>query len=101
MTFGWFLLPQQYQDRYTTFSNIAENMNNVSSGRIVIWKAGIQMIIAKPIMGIGAGAFPWAFSSGEFGPPQHMRSHNLYIEIFSTMGILGVVAWLFFYYTFL
>jgi len=98
---GWFLLPQQYQDRYMLFSEVDENMNEVSSGRIDIWKAGVRMIPANPILGVGAGAFRWAYASGEYGPPQFMQSHNLYIQLASSMGIVGVTAWLFFIITFL
>lgn len=96
MIIGWYILPQQYQDRYMKFSEVGEDINEVSSGRWEIWLSGIKMIPANPIFGVGAGAFMWACSSGEFGPPRHMQSHNLYIQIISTMGIIGVMSWLFF-----
>lgn len=96
---GWFLLPQQYHDRYMRFSEVGDNLNDVSSGRVDIWLSGIRMIPTNPITGVGAGAFAWACSSGEFGPPRFMQSHNLYIEIISSMGIIGVIAWLFFILT--
>lgn len=97
---GWFLLPQQYHDRYMRFAEVGEDMNDVSSGRIEIWLSGLRMIPANPIFGVGAGAFAWANSTGEFGTPLFMQSHSLYIEIISTMGIVGVFAWLFYIITF-
>ena len=42
----------------------------------------------------------WANISGEYGPPSSLQAHSLYIQIFSTMGIVGVSAWLFFIITF-
>lgn len=96
---GWLLLPQQYRDRYMRFSEVGDDMNDVSSGRLDIWLSGIKMIPSNPVTGVGAGAFAWACGSGEFGPPRFMQSHNLYIEIISSMGIVGVAAWLFFILT--
>jgi O-antigen ligase len=99
MIVGWIILPQQYHDRYMRFSEVGEDMNDVSSGRIDIWISGIKMIPTNPITGVGAGAFAWACATGDFGPPRFMQSHNLYIEIISSMGIIGVIAWLFFILT--
>ncbi len=92
MIVGWVSLPDQYRERYMLFSEISQDVDQVSSGRWEIWKAGINMIPDRPILGVGAGAFAWAYGSGRYGPPQHMQSHNLYIEIFATMGIIGFIA---------
>ncbi len=96
---GWFMLPDQYQDRYATLVD-AEDMNDTSSGRIDIWEAGLSMIVNRPILGVGAGAFRWAAASGAFGYGRFMQAHNLFIQIAATTGLIGLFVWLAFAYNF-
>jgi O-antigen ligase len=56
------------------------------------------MIIGRPLLGVGAGAFPWAYGSGDFGPPQMMSPHNVYIQVLATTGLVGFTAWVIFLY---
>ncbi|HUV30010.1 MAG TPA: O-antigen ligase family protein [Acidobacteriota bacterium] len=93
---AWFALPEQYQARYARFTELGEDINDVSSGRWEIWQAGLRMVPEHPILGVGAGAFAWANASGRFGRAQWMQSHNLYIEVLATTGILGFAAWFYF-----
>jgi len=93
---AWYAMPHQYQARYERFSEISTDVNQASSGRWEIWAAGLQMITAHPIIGIGAGAFPWAYSSGDYGHPQFMKSHNVYIQVAATTGLAGLSIWAFF-----
>lgn len=92
----WQVMPDQYQARYERFFEISKDVNRASSGRWEIWKAGIRMTISHPILGVGAGAFSWAYASGDFGPPQRMESHNILIQVLATTGIVGLGAWLLF-----
>jgi putative inorganic carbon (hco3(-)) transporter len=92
----WQVMPDQYRTRYMEFSETGENINHVSSGRWEIWQAGLQMIVARPVLGVGAGAFPWAYASGNFGPPKFMEPHNIYIQVLATTGIVGTAIWVFF-----
>lgn len=94
----WTVMPQQYRDRYAEFTEVADNINAVSSGRWEIWKAGVHMIAGRPILGVGAGAFPWAYGSGDFGPPQMMSPHNVYIQVLATTGLVGFAVWVTFLY---
>ncbi len=95
---AWAVMPDQYRERYAGFTDVTENINSVSSGRWEIWTAGMRMIVGRPLLGVGAGAFPWAYGSGDFGPPQMMSSHNVYIQVFATTGLLGFGAWVIFLY---
>lgn len=95
---AWAVMPDQYRERYAAFTEVTEDINSVSSGRWEIWGAGVRMMIGRPILGVGAGAFPWAYGSGDFGPPQMMSPHNVYIQVLSTTGLVGFVAWVFFLY---
>lgn len=97
---GWTVLPDQYKDRYRTLTDL-EDLDQTSSGRWEIWVSGIKMIVSKPILGVGAGAFRWANDSGEFGPPQFMQAHNLYIQLIATTGVIGLIIWSAFIYAFI
>lgn len=95
LIFGaWTVLPDQYKARYERFEEVATDLNKGSSGRWEIWQAGMHMVAARPLLGIGAGAFAWAYRSGDFGPPQWMDPHNLYIQVFATTGIVGASVWI-------
>ena len=89
---GWMLLPEQYRARYETLAEM-EDVDQTSSGRWEIWGAGVRMMYARPILGVGAGAFSAANGTGDFGRAQYMRAHNLYIQLGATTGILGVLVW--------
>jgi len=95
---AWAVMPDQYRERYAAFAEVTEDINSASSGRWEIWGAGLRMIIARPLLGVGAGAFPWAYGSGDFGPPQMMSSHNVYIQVLATTGLVGFAAWVIFLY---
>ena len=95
---GWSVLPQQYRERYERFGEVTENLNEASSGRWAIWQTGVQMVIERPFLGIGAGAFLWAHVSGDFGASRWLESHSLYIQLAAEMGVIGLAAWLIFIY---
>jgi len=96
---GWTALPDQYKQRYKTMTEL-EDIDQTSSGRWDIWVNGSHMIINHPILGVGAGAFAWANSSGDFGRPMFMQAHNLYIQILATTGLVGFFVWFIFIFNF-
>ncbi len=96
---AWFVLPDQYRERYETLVEV-DNVNDTSSGRWEIWMAGVNMIAARPILGIGAGAFRWAAASPEYGFGRFMQAHNLIIQIAATTGLVGLFVWLGFMFNF-
>lgn len=91
---GWFLLPAQYQARYAGLLEISDDLDEASSGRWTIWQHGVEMFLRRPLFGVGAGAFVWANRSGDFGPPNSLQPHNLFIQIAATTGIIGLAVWL-------
>ncbi len=93
---SWFVIPDQYQARYTTMFDEGRNADDISSGRIAIWENGLRMAVKRPVLGVGAGAFRAANRSGAFGPSKDMQAHNLYIQLFATVGVVGAVIWLWF-----
>jgi len=93
----WSILPDQYRERYMTLSDM-EDINETSSGRLEIWEAGGKMILARPILGVGAGAYSVAAGSGEYGYSSYMQAHNLYIQLMASTGIIGFIVWFTFIY---
>ena len=86
----------QYQRR-------AENQTNYTaedaeSGRFELWKAGLTMLAHNPLLGVGSRRFP-EYSNRYYELSHDMVgkvSHNTYVEIFSTSGVIGFFcfAWM-------
>lgn len=93
---SWFVLPGQYQRRYMTMVNDERDIDEVSSQRISIWKNGMRMFYANPVFGVGSGSFVASSSSGKYGPIIDLRAHSLYVQLLSTMGVVGTVVWFMF-----
>lgn len=66
------------------------------SSRLELWKAGKNMVIAHPLLGVGSLRF--GEFSRDYGEISHdnwgKNSHNTYIEIIATSGILGFLAFI-------
>lgn len=89
---GWMVMPSQYQERYSTIetSIIEGEIDSSSQGRLDAWKAGINMLIEKPLLGVGPKMFTDAYGRRK---GIYLSSHSMYIEVLATMGILGTFAW--------
>lgn len=88
---GWFMLPDMYKQRYSSMTN--EEVDASTQGRFNAWKSGINMLIEKPLLGVGPGVFAAAYYSRD---GVWLSSHSLYIEMLSTTGLIGTAAWLLF-----
>lgn len=64
--------------------------------RIETWKAGLRMIKAHPIMGIGLGEFKPQISKYTDDPKLNKLAHNTYLEIASELGLFcfAIYIWL-------
>jgi len=91
----WNILPTEYKERYQG-TVAAKTLDEASSGRWEIWKGGLNMIVSRPLTGVGAGAFSWAGGSRQFGSAGYMQAHNLFIDIAATTGLIGLTVWLLF-----
>jgi O-antigen ligase len=75
-----------------------------SSGRTSLWKVGITMWEANPVLGVGAGNFDAAVShyvqqSGDITRPDLIITtphvtHNTYLEIIDELGVPGLLLFL-------
>ena len=63
--------------------------------RIVVWKAGLEMIRQNPWRGIGVGNFKSLVLRYEEGRPRvSSLAHNTYIEVAAEMGLPGLAIFL-------
>jgi probable O-glycosylation ligase (exosortase A-associated) len=88
---GWFALPSQYKERYSTITST--DYDPSTQGRFDAWEAGLQMFVARPFFGVGAGTFAVAYSSGNFSDHgRWLKAHSMYIQIIAEIGIFGLIA---------
>lgn len=90
------VLPSSIVSRFTSIGNMADSS---TSYRVHIWRATVNMIYDNAFSGIGVGEGAWnklyplyAFQGVETAP----HSHNLYLQIWLEIGIVGLLAFLVF-----
>lgn len=88
----YLLAPGSYWQRMNTMLHSESDYNLTSgAGRIEIWKRGINLMIAHPFLGSGAGAFTVA--EGEMHKEEGGKwstAHNSFIQIGVELGIVGL-----------
>jgi hypothetical protein len=77
--------------RARSISDIEEISNK---GRIEIWRQTIFSIARHPILGIGIGNYPLALDQNISAAKRGSSAHNLYLDIATETGILGLLAFL-------
>ncbi|NRB40053.1 MAG: O-antigen ligase family protein [Pseudomonadales bacterium] len=85
-------IPQSYKDRFTSIYTLEEAEGNSSGTRLEIIEDSWQVFKANP-MGVGVGAFP-TVREKMFGRTQD--THNLYLEILTNIGPLGLLLFFIF-----
>jgi O-antigen ligase len=84
------VLPEELQNRYLTIldsSRGPQNAQTSAEGRIDGIVLGVELWQRSPIFGIGPAAFAHA-------NPKGLQPHNLYGQVLSELGLLGVVGFL-------
>lgn len=87
--------------RAATFISDANRPNLLLSGRLTIWKTGIQAIRENPATGIGYGPNIYrqeAVQARYLLKNEHQVQsdlHNTYLQQFSEVGLIGVAAYAF------
>jgi O-antigen ligase len=92
LVIGFFLLPQQYRERYQTITS--EHIDGSSQARLVTWIAGLHMVVDRPLTGVGAGCFGTAHAMGYSpgGRRMWLESHSLYVQVLAELGVIGAFA---------
>ena len=82
------------------FSQLSASSPDVAT-RVDIWRAGVDIWEEHPLVGVGIGGFPQAYSEAHlpgkqflpgtvFAPPPH--AHNLILQQLAETGLLGLVS---------
>jgi probable O-glycosylation ligase (exosortase A-associated) len=81
--------PPQYFDRMNTISTYEQD--NSAQARLGAWGAAVNMAVANPLMGAGAGQFPSNYTrySGADGG-RWMNAHSMYFMLLGELGIPGL-----------
>jgi len=98
---------ETYWSRMSTILQPDRDYNwsgQAESGRVEIWKRGIQYMLRRPVTGVGANAF--SIAEGTMAEQAAARramgmgfkwsaAHNSYIEVGAELGVIGLGAFLF------
>jgi O-antigen ligase len=91
---------------HDTTSGTAQRLTSQStSGRSSIWKVGMRMVRANPIVGVGSGNYrvaephyvlvsPGALPAADYVIETPYPAHNIYLEILAEMGVIGLALFL-------
>lgn len=85
----------------TTSTAVKRLTSTSTSGRADIWKVGLRMVRANPILGVGSGNYtvaephyllisPGAIQRGEFIIDTPYPAHNVYLHVLAEMGVIGL-----------
>jgi O-antigen ligase len=68
----------------------------VRPGRLTLWRAGMRMVAAHPLLGVGPDNFRLAYGAYAGLPSADPRTHsnNMYLEMFAGGGVLVGAAFL-------
>jgi len=69
-----------------------------NKSRIEIWKDTLKSIEKHPVLGVGIGNFPSVLGKNISAAKKGASAHNLFLDIFSEMGIFGLMAFLGIFY---
>jgi putative inorganic carbon (HCO3(-)) transporter len=81
--------PASYFERMRTM----DSQESSAQGRIIAWKAGVQMALANPLLGAGAGHFPIAYGNFYHVPgTPWLTAHSIYFLLLGELGVPGLAV---------
>jgi O-antigen ligase len=100
LSVGWFTFAASAQARHRIMHPAARG----GEGRADLWKMGRRMVAAHPLIGVGAGNFsvtsvdyllrPGATVDDQYIVDRPLVPHNIYLNVLSELGIVGLVLFL-------
>ena len=87
-------------ERYSTLSQYSSE--DTWAGRWSIWQGALQIIASNPLLGIGAGNFPYVATAYSVQVAQHAAevgagagtTHNIFLSVASELGLIGLLLFL-------
>lgn len=80
--------------------SVWESEQTSMRGRMVLWRAVMELGLRQPLFGLGLTTYrqyhtfiPLLTERGRWYEP-NVNSHNLYIDLFSQLGVVGLIAFL-------
>lgn len=94
-----YFAPTNYFERMQTIKTYESDGS--AQGRLLAWKAGVQMALDSPVLGVGAGHFPVKYGV-EYRPEGYGRTeipwstaHSIYFVVLGELGFTGLFCLLF------
>lgn len=85
-------------------STISDQNDRTRLDRLYSWSRAWEMFVDNPVLGVGAGNFPWRFPEYELRSPEYdphtmrlhggRQAHSLYFTLFPETGLLGTTIYL-------
>jgi len=97
---GFLVLPSHIVDRYQTIAEY--DQDGSANARLLTIQAGLNMMVTRPLTGVGAGAFEVAFGT-TFKPAAYRSAkwnapHNSLIQVGGETGLIGLGLFLYLYF---
>ncbi len=91
----FYTLPPRFADEFNTIFTEYSTNTGTTQNRFELWKAGFQMFLDHPIIGVGMLNFAGVY--GRFYIPKNAISHvwnhahSIYFTVIAELGLLGLV----------
>ena len=97
-TIGAFNFEKINFERYLTLMNMEQDYNVTSeTGRLEVWKKGIELLLGNPLTGVGVQCFPMAIGylrADANAIPEWQAAHNSYLQVAVETGLIGFMIFL-------
>lgn len=87
--------PKSYWERNETVATFHEDAS--AMGRVYAWQVTSRISLDKPMLGVGAGSFRFAWPL--YAPPEATRAyvaHNIFLDVIGELGWVGLLFFLVF-----
>ncbi len=87
--------PRSFWERNETVATFQEDAS--AMGRVYAWQVASRISLDKPLLGVGAGSFRYAWPM--YAPPEARRAyvaHNIFLDVIGELGWVGLAFFLVF-----
>ena len=90
--------PEATRERFTSIWDQTISTSNLE--RLLILNTGLKLATQHPILGVGTGNFETAMKNTRVSTllPKKISAHNLYLEVTTETGFIGLFALLWFFF---